>query len=282
MAVEEVREGQLYARADLPSGVSLAFTAEPAGNLGLHVGRDPAGVQANRRRIERLLGIPEGATLFLEQVHGTAVARAEERESLRPRDAADERAAAPVADAAVTSTGRPLAVLTADCLPIVLTSEDPALYGVAHAGRRGLLDGVVEEAVRALRALGAAELTAWIGPAICGACYEVPEEMVEDAARRMPGIAGRTSWGTPSLDLRTAAEDRLRALGVPAETGTRGCTAEETDLYSHRREPGAGRIAGIVWRRGEDPPPGAKSGEGPSEEPRGGEDPAEERSTTHG
>nr|WP_238148228.1 polyphenol oxidase family protein [Rothia halotolerans] len=252
----------LYARADLTGGTSLAFTVVPAGNLGLHVGEDPAAVQANRRGLERLLGIPERGTLFLEQVHGTAVARAEDQEPLRPRGAAEERAVAPVADAAVTSTGRPLAVLTADCLPIVFTSEDPGLYGVAHAGRRGLLDGVVGEAVRTLRALGGTGLTAWIGPAICGACYEVPEEMARDAVRLAPGIASRTSWGTPSLDLRAAAEERLRELGVPAAAGTRGCTAEETDLYSHRREPGAGRIAGIVWRRGEDT--------------------AEERSTTHG
>ena len=150
--------------------------------------------------------------------------------------------------------------MVADCVPVVLVGEGPRgpLTGVAHAGRRGLLEGVLERAVEQLRARGASGLSAWLGPSICGSCYEVPAAMREESAERIPAVAATTSWGTPALDLRAGARERLTALGVgvvePSGAGS-SCTLENERLSSHRRDPGSGRIVGLVWRsgpRGED------------------------------
>lgn len=231
-------------------GVRMAFTDRGAGNLALHTGDDPDAVRARRAALERSIGVPGGSLVFLDQVHGTDVADADRH----------DRPAVPTADAAVTATGVPLAVMVADCVPVVLVGEGPRgpLTGVAHAGRRGLLEGVLERAVEQLRARGASGLSAWLGPSICGSCYEVPAAMREESAERIPAVAATTSWGTPALDLRAGARERLTALGVgvvePSGAGP-SCTLENERLSSHRRDPGSGRIVGLVWRsgpRGED------------------------------
>lgn len=238
-------------RADLPSGVSVAFTASATGNLGLHVlgTSDP---QEHRRRIERGIGLDPGSLLFLEQVHGTDVVLADEAPLIPMNSSAEEeRALAPVADAALTKHGRPLAIMTADCLPVIVTSSNPLIYAVAHAGRQGLLHGVLPNAIESLRAAGGTDLQAWIGPSICGRCYEVPPDMAHDAEAKLPGIAVKTRWGSPGLDLPAAAEKQLRSLGVEVHRKViNECTFEQDDLFSHRRAPGQGRIAGLVWRRG--------------------------------
>ncbi|MGX5360128.1 polyphenol oxidase family protein [Kocuria sp. KH4] len=225
-------------------GIRMAFTDRGAGNLALHTGDDPAAVRRRRAALERSMGVPAGSLLFLEQVHGTDVADA---------DRAD-RAAVPVADAAVSATGVPLAVMVADCVPVLLLGEGPAspVTAVAHAGRRGLLDGVLERTVERLRERGADRVAAWVGPSICGGCYEVPAAMQEESLRRLPAAAATTSWGTPALDLRAGVRDRLGRLGVavtePAAPGGTVCTLEDERLSSHRRDPGSGRIVGLVWR----------------------------------
>lgn len=236
-------------RVDLPQGVSIGFTGLGAGNLGLHV-QGTSDPQENRRLLEQAMGVRRGTLLFLEQVHGTRVADADAAPvvpaGLSPHE---EREFAPVADAAVTATGRPLAIMTADCLPVVLATEREDLFAVAHAGRKGLLDGVLPNVVDALRSHDAREIRAWIGPAICGDCYEVPEEMVAASSRTHAGIASTTRWNTPGLDLPRAARIQLHDLGVEVESGEHHeCTYETEDLYSHRRAPGQGRIAGLVWR----------------------------------
>ncbi|GAA1752455.1 polyphenol oxidase family protein [Kocuria aegyptia] len=237
---------------EVGQGVRVAFTDRGAGNLALHTGDDADAVRARRAALERSMGVPGGSLVFLEQVHGTDVADADR----------GDRPAVPTADAAVTATGVPLAVMVADCVPVVLVGKGPRgpLAGVAHAGRRGLLDGVLERTVEQLVARGGRGLSAWLGPSICGHCYEVPADMREESVQRIPAVAATTSWGTPALDLRAGARERLAALGVgvvePSAAGS-SCTRENEQLSSHRRDPGSGRIVGLVWRarpRGEDAP----------------------------
>ncbi|MEX5299417.1 polyphenol oxidase family protein [Kocuria sp. CPCC 205292] len=231
---------------EVAQGVRVAFTDRGAGNLALHTGDDPEAVRSRRAALERSIGVAGGALVFLDQVHGTDVLDADRQ----------DRPGVPTADAAVTAEGVPLAVMVADCVPVVLVGEGPQgpVTGVAHAGRRGLLDGVLERAVEQLRGRGARGLSAWLGPSICGSCYEVPAAMREEAAARIPAVAATTSWGTPALDLRGGARERLSALGVGVvePTGAAGssCTLENEHLSSHRRDPGSGRIVGLVWGAG--------------------------------
>jgi YfiH family protein len=176
-------------------------------------------------------------------VHGARVV-VHERTPPRP---------APEADAAVTfEPGRVLAVLTADCLPIALASRDGERLGLAHAGWRGLAAGVLERTVAALG--GATGLSAWIGPGIGPAAFEVGDEVraaflahePADAAAFAPNPRGR--W---QADLAMLARARLARLGVGPVGGGGLCTyALAARFYSHRREPGGGRMATLLWRSG--------------------------------
>lgn len=245
-------------RIDTSAGtVHVAWTGAEAGNLGTHVlaPGDAVGhgaVLDARRGVERAMGVPEGATLYLDQVHSPDVVWAD-----GPGWGA---AAAPRADAAVSRDGsRPLAVMVADCLPVVLVDALTGATAVAHAGRRGLLDGVLESTVGRLRSLrdepsrSRPGLHAWIGPGVCGRCYEVPEAMRAEAAERVPATAAATSWGTPALDLPAGAAAILADLGV-ATSRVDLCTLEDGRVFSHRRDPGRGRFAGLVWRPVTDDP----------------------------
>lgn len=237
--------------------VHVAWTGEQAGNLGLHVVAegDDAGrraVRDARRGVERAMGVPAGATLYLDQVHSPDVVWAD--------GPGWGEAPGPTADAAVSRDGaRPLAVMVADCLPVVLVDGATGATAVAHAGRRGLLDGVLEAAVERLLCLRPEDarrgpgLRAWVGPGVCGRCYEVPEAMRADAAARVPATASTTSWGTPALDLPAGAVAILRERGVET-TVVAACTLEDERLFSHRRAPGRGRFAGLVWRAAEPAP----------------------------
>jgi hypothetical protein len=100
-----------------------------------------------------------------------------------------------------------------------------------------------------MRSLGAGEIRAWIGPHVCGRCYEVPAEMRAEVAKTVPATYAETSWGTPALDLGAGVEAQLAAAGVPAER-VPGCTLEDDRFHSYRRDgAAAGRIAGLVWMR---------------------------------
>ncbi|MGX5670566.1 polyphenol oxidase family protein [Kocuria rhizophila] len=235
-------------------GVGVAFTDVVEGNLAAHTGDDAAVVAQRRRALENVLGCEP--VRYVRQVHGTVVA--DVTGTAVPGQA-------PEADASVSADGTPLGILTADCLPVVLVGTrsraergDVPVLAVAHAGRRGLLDGVLQAAVEAVRAHGAEQITAWIGPAVCGRCYEVPEEMARSAERTLPGIRTTTRWNTPGLDLPGAARSLLEARGVrvdPACADRRAwCTLEHDQLYSYRRNATAGRLAGLVWpRTGKEP-----------------------------
>ncbi|MEE1620284.1 polyphenol oxidase family protein [Zafaria sp. Z1313] len=219
----------------------VAFTSLAEGNLALHVGDDPAAVHGRRARLAASLGLAGGAFQFMDQVHSARVVDVPPGTRLDP---------APTADALVCADGSvPLAVMTADCVPVVFVGARPdgsAATAVAHAGRKGLLGGVLQNTLARLRAAGAGSVSAWIGPAVCGSCYEVPGDMAAEAERGAPGISCATSRGTTGLDLPSAAARILAAAGVQVtESGI--CTLEDGDYPSHRRDPSSGRCAGLVW-----------------------------------
>ena len=123
------------------------------------------------------------------------------------------------------------------------------MVGAAHAGRPGLVAGIVPAAVAAMRELGAEEITAWVGPHVCGGCYEVPEQMRSDVAAAVPEAYAETSWGTPALDIGAGVRAQLTDAGVTTVDASR-CTIEDEDLFSYRRQGTAsGRLAGLVWVR---------------------------------
>jgi polyphenol oxidase len=222
-------------RADILPGVSAAFTDTHAGNLALHVGDDPTAVRERRARLEQSIGAGTQSLRFMNQVHGNAVALM------------DAGSPAPQADAMV-SRGLPLAVMVADCIPVLLAGESgsgPVLAAV-HAGRPGVANGVLPAAVDTMVSLGASRIRAWLGPSICGSCYEVPAELRDEVAALVPATRSTTSWGTPALDLPAGARSQLEAAGVAVEYAG-ACTFETDTLYSYRRDRNAGRFAGLVW-----------------------------------
>jgi copper oxidase (laccase) domain-containing protein len=123
------------------------------------------------------------------------------------------------------------------------------VLAAVHAGRPGLVAGVVPAAVRTMRALGASDVRAWVGPHVCGGCYEVPEQMRADVTAVVPEAHASTSWGTPSVDIGAGVRAQLSALDVDV-AGAARCTMEDEDLFSYRRQGRvSGRLAGLVWRR---------------------------------
>jgi YfiH family protein len=209
-------------------------------NLGAHVGDDPAAVAANRSRVARELGVPEDRLVWMTQVHGTGVAVVDGPQS----------GPVPDVDALVTATpGLVLCVLVADCVPVLLADAAAGVVAAVHAGREGVRKGVVPAALAAMTRLGArpGNTTALLGPAVCGACYEVPAAMQADVARVAPAAAVRTRKGTPGLDLRAGLAEGLRAAGVAEVVHDPRCTVEDPRLFSHRRDGVTGRQAGLVW-----------------------------------
>lgn len=210
-------------------------------NLAAHVGDRPADVAENRRRVRMALSLPT-EPLWLNQVHGVAVADA---------DAVAAAASAPQADAAVTRRpGRVLAVLVADCLPVLLARRDGAALAVAHAGWRGLAGGVIEAAVAALHT-APEQLCAWLGPAIGPAHFEVGEEVRSAFCAADAGAAGAfvpNARGRWQCDLPALARQRLAALGLSQVYGEAPCTfAQPERFYSYRRERLTGRLAALLW-----------------------------------
>lgn len=154
----------------------------------------------------------------------------------------------PHADAQVTSlSGVGLMVRVADCVPVLLADATAGVIGVAHAGRLGTQLDIATATVGAMRELGASRITAWIGPYICGRCYEVPAAMQAEIAAAVPETLAETSWGTTALDLGAGVRAQLERAGVTVlEVGR--CTREDPELHSHRRDgAAAGRLAGLVW-----------------------------------
>lgn len=237
-----------------PTSVRAAFSLRGGGvsaapwaslNLGTHVGDDPDAVAENRRRLRATLQLP-GEPRWLQQVHGVGVVEEGGAVGL----------ATPAADAAVTAeAGVVLAIMVADCIPVLFCDRDGRRIGAAHAGWRGLLAGVLENTVEALRA-PPGSLLAWLGPAIGPARFEVGPE-VRDAflasasgptagARFLPRPEGRWLCDLPGL-----ARDRLARCGVGWVGGGGDCTASDAArFFSHRRDaPRTGRMAALIWRK---------------------------------
>ena len=174
---------------------------------------------------------------LMHQVHGVAVHEVED-------------AAEPTPDADALLTRRPgiaLLARAADCVPVLLVADN-GVVGAVHAGREGVRRGVVIATVDRMRELGAGGIRGWIGPHVCGGCYEVPEDMRAEVAAVVPAAAATTRWGTPALDLGAGVRAQLQESEV-ATTEVGGCTREDERLHSHRRDGAdAGRLAGVVWR----------------------------------
>ncbi len=215
-------------------------------NLGGGVGDRPAAVTANRERLAAAAGLAAGRIVWMRQVHGAAVTRVTLQDG---RPAPDPL---PDTDGIVTADrGVGLAVLVADCVPILAADPVAGVIAAVHAGRRGAAEGIAVRAVEQMIMLGAAaeRIDVLLGPAICGACYEVPSGMRDEVDAVLPGSACVTERGTPGLDLRAGLATQLREIGVTAVVVDPRCTATDQDLFSHRRGAPTGRLAGLIWRQ---------------------------------
>jgi hypothetical protein len=231
--------GAHFAFTDRWGGVSAAPYEEL--NLGGAVGDDPGAVRANRDIAAKSLGIDPDRVVWMNQVHGADVAVVDEPWGER---------AVPEVDAIVTARrGLALAVLTADCVPVLLADPVAGVVAAAHAGRPGMVKGVVPAAVRAMAELGAepGRIVARTGPAVCGRCYEVPEAMRAEVAAAEPAAHAETSWGTPAVDVSAGVHAQLDRLGVCDRAQSPECTLESGDHFSYRRDRTTGRLAGYVW-----------------------------------
>lgn len=235
----------LLANWKAPSHIGALTTTRRAGfsmgpyasnNIGLHVEDNPVHVQANRDKLVDALQLPQ-EPYWLEQVHGNECLLAEEASTCR-------------ADAIITKChDRPLAIMTADCLPILLCNDKGTEIGAIHAGWRGLANGIVENTIHKMTS-HAHEVLAWIGPGICQACFEIGEDvrdafLLRYAFTESAFIRQNTRW---SADLPKLAELILNHAGVGRVSQSSCCTYElEEQFYSYRREKKTGRMATLIW-----------------------------------
>jgi purine-nucleoside/S-methyl-5'-thioadenosine phosphorylase / adenosine deaminase len=240
-----------------PGGVRALCTLRTGGasappyasfNLGGHVGDAPAAVAENRRRLRVAAGLP-AEPVWLEQVHGAHVVDLD-----AGTDPGGSERVGP-ADAAFTRRPRRVcAILTADCLPLLLVTEAGDLVAAAHAGWRGIACGVIEATLAAVTAAGAApgRLLAWLGPAIGPRHFEVGAEVREALLAADPGAEAAfapNARGRFMADLGTLARRRLEARGVERIYGGGECTFDAADRYfSYRRDGVTGRQAALIWR----------------------------------
>jgi len=228
-----------------PNGVHAATTLRAGGvstgpyaslNPASHVGDDIEAVLQNRRLLRAKLALP-AEPVWLAQVHGNRVVKA-------------EAASPPPADASYTEApGVVCAVLTADCLPLLFCSLDGRRIAAAHAGWRGLLDGIIRNTVTAL---GEGELLVWLGPAIGPDAFEVGEEVRAAFVQKSPFYAEAfkpKAGGKWLADIYELARIELKAVGVTKIYGGRFCTVTEQDrFFSYRRDTVTGRMATLIWR----------------------------------
>lgn len=225
----------------LESGIGDSVSPFDAANLAGHVGDRESDVAANRAAMAAEAGLDPDALRFMSQVHGAKVVRV-------GADASTPDAPSPEADAMVTTDPDvALVVLVADCVPILLVDQHRGAAAVVHAGRPGVLAGVVDASLDALADLGCDphQIRAVVGPSVCPRCYEVPAEMREEFAEQHP-VGSAVSWtGTPAIDVAAAAVARLRRR-IDQVTWLPGCTREDPRLFSYRRDGRTGRFAGAV------------------------------------
>ncbi|CAB4983701.1 unannotated protein [freshwater metagenome] len=199
-------------------------------NLGDHVGDLAADVLRNRELISDLYGPVQ----FMNQVHGNRIAIIE--------SVTDEQ---PTADALVTGIpGITLAVMVADCIPLLLTSQQ--VVAAVHVGRRGLVNQVAIKTIELMREMGGKDIAASIGPAICGKCYEVSADIHNEVISQFPLADSRTISGSLALDLPKALYSELQGVGIVEISNVSQCTVEDGDLFSYRRDGVTGRQTGLV------------------------------------
>jgi YfiH family protein len=234
-------------------GIRRRFTTRHGGvslppydslNLGGSVGDDPAAVTVNRARVAGAAALAPRDVVWMRQVHGSTVTAVTADGPDRP---ATELA--PCDGVVTAASGVGLAVLVADCVPMLAGDPAAGVIAAVHAGRRGAANGIAAAMLEKMTALGAAPagITVLLGPAICGACYEVPSSMRDEVADALPGSATTTDRGTPGLDLRAGLARQLRAAGVAEVVIDPRCTYAEPRLFSHRRDAPTGRFAGLIW-----------------------------------
>lgn len=244
----------MFAFRETRGPVAVAFTDRHGGvseepysslNLAQSGGDSPVLIEENIRRATA--AFTAGGTtnpvrvVRMHQVHGANV-------EVIGADVSDD--VLPESDGLVTAArGVVLMVRVADCVPVLLADVESGVVGAAHAGRPGMVAGVVPATVARMRELGADRITAWVGPHVCGSCYEVPEQMREEVVAVVPEAFATTSWGTPAVDVGAGVRAQLTAAEVEVVDAAR-CTIEDENLYSYRRQgTAAGRFAGLVWVR---------------------------------
>jgi YfiH family protein len=255
----------LVAEDLLEAGVVAAFTGRAGGssappyatlNLGLAVGDDLRRVLANRRRVATVLGLAGHPWALARQVHGATILRAGTggpgagAGGLGPGPP-EGKAPLGEGDGLVTGeAGVVLAVLTADCAPVLLADPGAGVVGAVHAGWRGLAAGVVEAGVAAMAGLGAdpAAVVGLVGPAVGGCCYEVGPDVREAVGDRYPAALATTRDGRPALDPAAGAAQALERAGVGQVRVAGECTVDLAERhFSHRRDHGrTGRQAGLI------------------------------------
>ena len=212
--------------------IEVAFT-----DVSLSLG--DAAEEAVRDDALRALGAETGATpVVMHQVHGAHV------------DVVDDPASgAPEGDAIITDQpGVALLARAADCVPVLLADPATGWIAAVHSGRPGLAAGVVPAAVGRMREQGAAPSVAWIGPHVCGSCYEVPTHLQDEVAAIVPESRSTTSWGTPALDLGAGVRAQLAGSGITDVRTVDACTREDATWPSYRRDGAAAtRFAGVIW-----------------------------------
>ena len=198
-------------------------------NLGDHVGDDPILVNQNREQLESQIGMP---IQFMNQVHGDTVVLV------------DEKVTTPTCDALITTSKQlALAVMVADCIPLLLKSE--IAVAAVHVGRRGLMNQVTRKTIAAMRDLGAELIHAYIGPNICGNCYEVSSEIFREVVDRYPSADASHRSGKLTLDLVAGLKEDLKDTVL---LDLSSCVLEDRHTFSYRRDGTTGRQAGVIWR----------------------------------
>ncbi|MGN6413249.1 peptidoglycan editing factor PgeF [Flexivirga sp.] len=229
------------------STVDVGFTDNAGGvstgpvaslNLGGAVGDDPGHVRQNRAAVAAAVGVAPGDLVFMHQTHSDRVVAVDAHGG---RDAEG--------DGVVTASyGLALAVLVADCTPLLLADPAAGVIAAVHAGRPGMMARIVDNALDRMAHHGATDPVAVVGPSVCGRCYEVPLALREEAAAIAP--ESRTvSWaGTPAIDVAGGVVAQLHAREVPT-TWVPGCSRESDRLFSYRRDHRTGRFAGVIVQR---------------------------------
>ena len=216
--------------------IEVAFT-----DVSLSLG-DAADDDVRTDALQQVAEATGATPVLMRQVHGAHVHLVDVVD--------DGRTGGPAtADAMITDRpGVALLARAADCVPVLLADPAAGWIAAAHSGRPGLAAGVVPAVIAELREQGADPSVAWVGPHVCGACYEVPADLQDEVAALVPESRSTTSWGTPALDLGAGVRAQLDAAGIDDVRVVGACTREDPSWPSHRRDGAAAtRFAGAIW-----------------------------------